>query len=192
MLWNCVGYGQTQKRAEESQAAMSSSTEIRIDQEQPVEQEKSGIDAQASEKLSEQEQEELNDDIELICETLASIAGQLKTRAMLTQVQTFLDNLSPADDEDDDNTRDDGNASGDNEVGPGLEGTGGENGNQDNTNRGDALSTESFDISDDEWPEALSQLSAEDWQDEANKAGMELQAFKRLVMKEHKMQSSNR
>lgn len=45
------------------------------------------------------EQEQMNDDIELVCETLAGIAARLKTRSVLTQVQAFLDTLAPAGDE---------------------------------------------------------------------------------------------
>jgi hypothetical protein len=196
VLWSCTGHGQAKERAEDPQAAILAPAETRIEQEEPApdEEAQGGFDAKESEQLSEQEQEDLNDDIELICETLANIAGRLKTRAMLTQVQTFLDNLSPADNEDEDDTGDDDNASGGNEGSPGTEGAGGKHADPDHTSHAEydtPPSTDSVEYPDDEWPEGLRQLSAEDWQDEAKKAGMDLQAFKRLVMREHRMQSRN-
>eukprot|EP01043_Picozoa_sp_COSAG02_P017766 COSAG02_NODE_813_length_16901_cov_45.562135_8_plen_205_part_00 len=196
MLWPCTGHAQAEESTDAALAPMPAA-ETRIEQEKPapVEQELDGIDAQDSKKLSEQEQEELNDDIELVCETLANIAGRLKTRAMLTQVQTFLDNLSPADDVNDDDTRDGDNASSENGSAPGavaeVEGAGGENDDPDRNRLGSTSSTASVEYSEDDWPEGLRQLSAEDWQDEAKKAGMDLQEFKRIVMKEHKIRSSS-
>ena len=196
MLWPCTGHAPAEGSAEEDLAPMPGA-ETRIQQKKPalVEQERGGIDPQESKKPSEQEQEELNDDIELICETLANIAGRLKTRAMLTQVQAFLDNLSPADDENDDDTQDGDNASSENESVPGAvaeaEGACGENGGPDRTSLASMSSTESVEYSEDDWPEGLRQLSAEDWQDEARKAGMDLKEFKRIVMKEHKIREKD-
>lgn len=118
---------------------------------------------------------------------------------MLTQVQTFLDTLSPADDGEDDG--DDGENEVDNDNSAVAEAN---SGTQIEVESGDGMSgtaqasavlsaEDAKDVDDaedteEEWPEGLQNLSAEDWQKEANKVGMELKRFKQIVRKEHEQQ----